>query len=118
MSPNAAIHVIDDDAAVRDSLSLLLECHGIPAHTYVSGSAVLDNVGIGPDDHLLIDVIMPDLNGPELLARLRARGVSAPAVFMTGAISPQLQQIAARTGAIVLEKPFSADELFAALDAR
>jgi two-component system response regulator FixJ len=112
----AVVHVVDDDAAVRDSLALLLEAEGLAVATYVSGDAFLSAVAVGVEGCVLADVQMPGLDGLALMECLRARGLSLPVVLMTGRSSARLAADAARAGVVtVLDKPFTSETLLAAL---
>jgi CheY-like chemotaxis protein len=105
-------HVIDDDAAVRDSVQLLLECGGIEARPYASGEAFLREATPDDDSCLIIDVNMPGIDGLELLDQLRATGINTPAIVITGAgITGSLVSATRRLDAVLLEKPFLPGEL-------
>jgi two-component system response regulator FixJ len=105
-------HVIDDDAAVRDSVQLLLECGGIEARLYASAEAFLREAALDHDSCLIIDVDMPGIDGIELLDQLRANGINTPAIVITGAgITGALVSATKRFDAIFLQKPFLPTEL-------
>jgi len=109
-------HVIDDDAAVRDSVQSLLEGRGIEIHSYASGEAFLREATPDDDSCLIIDVDMPDIDGLELLGQLRANGINTPAIMITGAgITRSLVSAIRRFDAVLLEKPFSAMELLSSV---
>lgn len=74
--------VVDGDAAVRDSLTFLLETAGYLVTAYASGPECLN--AIDPDTTLcvVVDQLMPQMTGLELLARLRQQGVHAPTALM------------------------------------
>jgi two-component system response regulator FixJ len=116
MVAQPVIYVIDDDDAVRDSLHMLLESHGFPVRTYASGSAFLRDVPTDASACLLIDVNMPDMNGLELLDELRKRGVTIPAIFMTGGLTTTIPPSVDRTEARLVEKPFRAAELIGCVE--
>ena len=78
-------HVIDDDAAVRDSVQLLLECGGIEARPYASAETFLREAALDDDSCLIIDVDMPCFYGLELLDLLREDGIKTQAIVVTGA---------------------------------
>jgi FixJ family two-component response regulator len=82
MSP-PTVFVIDDDAAVRDSLALLLETAGIQAEACDSAEAFLRlQLPDGPCC-LVLDINMPGMNGAELQAELGRRGLRLPIIFLT-----------------------------------
>src|SRR5260221_518396 len=112
----AVVHVIDDDAAVRDSLALLLEAEGLAVVTYASAQMFLDSAGGDVAGCVLADVQMDGLDGVALLGRLRARDLNLPVVLMTGRSSADLAARAHRAGAVVvLDKPFTSEALLEAL---
>jgi len=107
------VGVVDDDAAVRDSLRFLLESAGFSVVTFASAEqflAVTDADGV---DCLLLDHHMPQVTGLELLRRLRRAGWELPVALMTGSPSAQLMRRALELGAVVvLEKPLTDLALF------
>jgi two-component system, LuxR family, response regulator FixJ len=113
MSGPATLLVIDDDEAIRDSLSALLEAAGHRAETR-SSSADLRARGIPPGTAgLLLDVRLGEGDdGIELMAELKANGLAVPIVVITGHGDVPLAVRAMRLGAFhFLEKPFTADIL-------
>jgi two-component system response regulator FixJ len=106
------IFIVDDDQAVRHSLTLLLASEGLPARGFASAREFLAACKPSSDDRLIVDVDMPGMNGIELLLRLRDGGVSPRAVVITGQPSTFLRQQALAAGAMAfLEKPIDADRL-------
>ncbi len=114
--PEALVHVIDDDEAVRISLAFLLEMAALPARTYDSALAFLDAV---PDLHegcIVTDVRMPGMSGLDLVNRLKVMGVTLPVIVITGHADVPLAVEAMRAGvADFLEKPFDDTALIAAI---
>ncbi|HET6182564.1 MAG TPA: response regulator FixJ [Acetobacteraceae bacterium] len=109
------VHVVDDDASVRQSLEFLLGTGGFAVRLYDSARALLD-AAPAPPGCVLTDVRMPGMDGIELLQQMRRRGVDIPVVVMTGHGDVPLAVRAMKSGAIdFLEKPFSDEALFAAL---
>jgi two-component system, LuxR family, response regulator FixJ len=106
MSEAAAVHVVDDDAAMRDSLRMLLEASGFAVRTFDSASAFLASEPMGAGC-VLTDVRMPAIDGLELLRRLRQQGVHLPVIVMTGQGDIAIAVQAMKAGAVdFLEKPF------------
>jgi two-component system response regulator FixJ len=105
------VAIVDDDAAVLDSLRFLLEVAGLRVATYRSGAAFLADARARPNC-LILDQHMPDMTGLELVERLRADGEQLRVMLITGLNSPQLRGRAAALGvAKVLEKPPAEQEL-------
>ena len=114
MPSDAVVHVVDDDVAVRQSLSFLLATDGLPVRLHESASAFLDSVEAAPAGCIVTDVRMPGIDGIEFLRRLKARGFALPVIVMTGHADVPLAVEAMKEGAVdFVEKPFD-DELFLA----
>ncbi len=115
------VHVIDDDEAVRRAVAMLLRSAGIGTETYPSGLAFLDTLplsGKALAECVLTDMRMPELDGLELLRRLKERDFRRPVVVMTahGDVSTAVQ--AMKAGAVdFIEKPFDDDALLATISA-
>ena len=107
------VYVVDDDEAVRDSVSMLLQIHGITARTYPSGGAFLRDLAPEKNACLLIDLNMPGMTGFEVLAELQRRGIAIPAIVMSGGLVISTPAVRGRIGATVLPKPFRSGELLA-----
>jgi two-component system response regulator FixJ len=106
------ICVVDDDAAARSSLSLLLKSLGLAATAYDSAAAFL--AGYDPEQPgcLLLDIRMPGISGLELQQQLNQRGALAPIIFITGHGDVAMAVEAMRRGAFdFLQKPFRDQEL-------
>ena len=112
-----AVHIIDDDDAVRDSLAVLLEIRGVPVVTYGSAEAFLAALAEGAEGCVVTDVQMPGMNGLDLLAKVRADGHALPVIVATARGGRSLAAEAmARGAAALLEKPFAPDDLVAAVN--
>lgn len=110
------IYIVDDDEAVRDSLALMLESHGIAAKTYDSGVAFMGDYIPGSPGCLVLDLHMPHMDGFELLERLANRGLSVPVVVISGRADTAEKTRATAAGVkAILDKPFSREELLAAI---
>jgi two-component system response regulator FixJ len=116
MPETPLVHVIDDDDAVRDSLSFLLRAANFDVVTYQSANHFLDALTREIDGCVITDVRMPDISGLELLKRMRARSCIIPVIVMTGHGDIQLAVEAMKAGAAdFLEKPFDDDRILAAV---
>lgn len=116
MTSSQVVHVIDDDADVRDSLAFLLGTAGLSVRTHESAVDFLKVLPEAEDGCIVTDVRMPQIDGIELQRRLRAQGNTLPVVVMTGHGDVALAVAAMKAGAVdFIEKPFSDDDLLAAI---
>jgi two-component system response regulator MprA len=112
------ILVVDDEAAVRDSLSRTLRFEGYEVAVADDGVAALDEVGRQEPDAVLLDVMMPRLDGLETCRRLRAEGRLLPVLMLTARDSVGDRVAGLDAGADdYLIKPFALQELLARLRA-
>lgn len=118
MTNEPVVHVVDDDPAMRDSLAFLLETAGHSPRLYESALALLGAVAeteLAPGC-IVTDVRMPDMNGLDLVRRLKSRGVEHPVVVLTGHADVPLVVEAMKAGvADFIEKPFDDTVLLAAV---
>lgn len=99
--------LVEDDDGVRRSLQLLLRGRGFDVRAYSAGAALLADPLADGAGCFVADFHMEDLDGVEVLTRLRSRGWSGPAVLITAYPSEQLKERALAEGfSEVLEKPF------------
>jgi two-component system response regulator FixJ len=116
MAEAPMVHVVDDDASVRDSLALLLESAGFSVRTYDSAMAFLESASDHTAGCVLTDVQMPELNGLELQRRMGELGIRLPVIVMTGHGDVPIAVEALKAGAMdFLEKPFEEPHLLAAV---
>lgn len=108
----ALILVLEDDQALRDSLQFRLELDGYRVETFPTGEALLDHPLPDRNALLVLDEKLPDRRGSEVLAVLRDRGVTLPAVIITSHPRPALQLLALVGRAHIIEKPLLGDALF------
>lgn len=117
MTDRRLVHVVDDDEAMRESLTFLLETAGFEVLSYDNGATFLDRPDQSELGCVLTDVRMPGIDGLELVRRLRAAESSLPVVVMTGHGDISLAVEAMKLGATdFLEKPFEDKRLIAALE--
>lgn len=112
MSPEALVHVVDDDAAVRDSLRWLMDSVGLPVVTYASGEALLEVITPEQPGCVVIDLRMPGMSGLDVHQRLTERGCELPVILISGHGDVPVAVRALKSGvADFIEKPFSDQEL-------
>ena len=100
------VTVVDDDAAVRNSLRFLLEIIGYRVTTYASAAHFLDEARVDGPACLVVEEHMAEQTGLQLISHLRGQGVRLPAVLITSAPSPDLIRRAGELSVVkVLEKP-------------
>lgn len=110
----AAVHVIDDDADIRDSLQTLFASVSLNSHFYDSAEAFLDAWRPDSCGCVLADLRMPGMSGLELQEALDGRERQMPLIFLTGHPSTGAAVRAMREGAAdFLTKPVDDDELIA-----
>jgi len=116
MRNDLVVHVVDDDSAIRDSLSFLLDTADIISRTYESASALLARTERLEPGCILTDVRMPEMNGLEMVRRLQDIGVRHPVIVMTGHADVPLAIEAMRAGVKdFIEKPFDDEALLASI---
>ena len=110
------VHVVDDDDAVRDSISFLLAAAKIPAAVHDSAAAFLRSLPHIAVACIVTDIRMPDVSGIDLLKQLRERGLKVPVIMITGHGDVPLAVEAMKLGAAdFIEKPFDEERLLTAI---
>jgi CheY-like chemotaxis protein len=108
--------VVDDEAAIRDVASLLLEDMGWRVRLAATGEDALARIAAERPDVVLLDLTMPNMSGAEVLARIRRDHGSLPVVIMSG-YSEDLLVGRGLDGVSFLQKPFRGNELHSRLEA-
>jgi len=118
MAHRGKVYVIDDDAAMRDSLDFLLAAADFEVSLFETALDFLDTLSTLDFGCVVSDVRMPDIDGIELLKRLKAGGSLFPVVIMTGHGDVPLAVEAMKLGAMDFpEKPFEDDRLIGMIEA-
>lgn len=116
MKPKDIIHLVDDEEAVRKAASFSLTTAGYNVVTYASGAEFLKAAKSAPVGCVLLDVRMPDMDGLQVQAKMKERGIQMPVIILTGHGDVTVAVQAMKGGAVdFLEKPFEKSALFDAI---
>ena len=116
--PAEVVHVIDDDADVRQSLAFLLTAAGFAVRVHESAVAFLAVLAEAREGCVVTDIRMPQMNGLELQRRLGELKAGLPVIVMTGHGDVPLAVEAMKAGAVdFIEKPFDDEVLLSAVRA-
>lgn len=109
---------VEDDNSVAQSIEKMLASKGHKCETTAYGEDAVKRAKTGAFDLILLDIMLPDIDGYEVLRRLGQAGVNTPVVIQTGIVSRNDVDKAASLGTkYYLLKPFSRDELSTCIDA-
>jgi two-component system, LuxR family, response regulator FixJ len=109
MAAEGCVYVVDDDEAVRDGLSGLLDAGGYTCRTFSAAQEFLQAAPTLRPGCVIVDIRMPAMDGLELQRRLAAQGLSFPLIVITGHGDVALAVRAMKAGAVdFIEKPFGA----------
>lgn len=112
------VHIVDDDAPMRDSLCFLLSSEDIAARAYENAGALLARADELEPGCIVTDIRMPEMNGLEMVVELKRRGVALPVIVLTGHGDVSLAVQAMKAGVVdFLEKPFEDSALLGAVRA-
>jgi two-component system response regulator FixJ len=113
-----AVHIIDDDQALRESLAFLLRAAQLEVRSFDSAKTFLDALPDASLGCVITDIRMPDMSGIELLRRLKELKIGVPVIVITGHGDIALAVEAMKIGAAdFFEKPFNDDQLVASVRA-
>jgi len=108
------IYVVDDDAAVRDALSVVLTLEGFHVSGFAEGDSFLAAVRRHRPDCIILDVHMPGRSGLDILKELHDQHYAVPLFIISGQGDIPMAVDAIRNGALdFIEKPFDAETLVA-----
>ena len=111
-APLPTVFIVDDDAAVRNSLRLLVKSVGLTAAAFVSAQEFLATYDPLQPGCLVLDVRMPGMSGLDLQQQLNLRGAVIPVIFITGHGDIPMAVEAMQHGAFdFLQKPFRDQDL-------
>ncbi|HML08978.1 MAG TPA: response regulator [Xanthobacteraceae bacterium] len=105
------VAVVDDDPAVCGSLKFSLELEGFAVRVYGSGTELLDADDLSACNCFVIDQRMPVMSGMELIAELRRRRISTPAILIASHAHAALSARAAKAEIPIVEKPLLGNAL-------
>ena len=112
MNDDATVFVVDDDAAVRDSLSWMIESAGLKVETFPCAEEFLESYRPPRPGCLVLDMRMPGMSGIALQKQLAARDIDIAIIFITAHASVPTAVHAMRNGAVdFITKPFSEEAL-------
>jgi len=110
--------VVDDDPSVREALALVLDLNGFEVTTAIDGREAIRTLSVDAPDAVILDVLMPGLDGLEVCRRLRATGNRTPVLMLTARAEVSERVAGLEAGADdYLAKPFAREELIARLRA-
>lgn len=110
--PTPHAHLVDDDEAIRDALSWLLQSRQIPCRSYVSAESFLEAKPETMSGCVVLDIRMTGMSGLELFETLQTQGIKLPVIFLTGHGDVPMAVAALKKGAYdFFEKPFNDNEL-------
>jgi two-component system response regulator FixJ len=110
------VFVVEDDPAVRDSLTFLIASSDLRVESFASATDFLAVHEPKRPGCLVLDVRLPGMSGVELHEQLVRAGTSLPTIFLTGHAPPEVSEEARRRGVVaVFEKPCPPEELIAAI---
>jgi FixJ family two-component response regulator len=113
------VMVVNDDAAMRDAMQFALHLEGAEVCLHETGEGLLADPGLPDCACLVLKFHLPEVDGLEVLRRVRARGLEMPAILLTSNATPALRARAAAAGVwLVLEKPIMDGALVNAVTAR
>jgi two-component system OmpR family response regulator len=113
-NPRASVLVVDDEASIVDAVATALRYEGFDVREASTGRSALASAQEAPPDLVVLDVMLPDLDGLEVTRRLRADGIRVPVLFLTARDSVE-DKVAGLTvgGDDYVTKPFSLAEIVA-----
>jgi FixJ family two-component response regulator len=111
------VYIVDDDESVRTALSRLMRSAGIESRAYESSERFLEQVRNEGNACILVDMTMPRMNGMELIARLKEKGIAFPVIALSARDDDEIRQMAKDLGVrFFLRKPVDDQALIDAIN--
>jgi DNA-binding response OmpR family regulator len=118
MKPGTRILLVEDDRSISRLLQLELEHRGLAVRPVFDGPSTLPAIAEFMPQVIVLDILLPGLDGEQVLRQIRQRGIGTPVVMLTARDHPRDKARALDTGADdYLTKPFDTEELLARLRA-
>ncbi|MEO3867744.1 response regulator transcription factor [Nonomuraea sp. B12E4] len=117
IEPEARLLVVDDEPNIRELFSASLRMAGFEVLTAAGGMEALRVAEESAPDLVMLDVMLPDLDGLAVAGRLRSRGRRVPVLFVTAKDAPEDRIAGLRLGEDYVTKPFSLEEVIARIRA-
>ncbi len=115
---NIKVLIVDDEPNIRDLLATSLRFAGFSIHAVGNGADAVAAAEKGEPDIILLDVMLPDMNGFTVTKKIRAMGITAPVLFLTARDDTEDKIMGLTVGGDdYVTKPFSLDEIVARINA-
>ncbi len=109
MDAAQTVLIVDDDPDIRDSIEELLRSDDLPSASAANGEEALRALASGPVGVILLDLMMPVMDGRQLVEEMRKRRIDVPVILLSA--GRDLRKVAAELGLPAIEKPFDLDDL-------
>ncbi|MEY2945312.1 MAG: hypothetical protein RL243_54 [Actinomycetota bacterium] len=115
---NIKVLIVDDEASIRDLLTRTLRFEEFETHAVSNGTDAVEAVETFQPDIILLDVMLPDMNGFSVTKKIRSQGVTTPVLFLTAKDEPEHKVQGLTVGGDdYVTKPFSLAEIVARIHA-
>ncbi len=105
--------VVEDDARLRDWVKLILERKGYDVHFAVDGKEGMDRLRADAYDVMILDLLMPQMSGFEVLTAMEKQGLHIPTAITSGIVIPGVHDyLKTHPGIRLLSKPYTPAQLF------
>lgn len=108
----ASVHIVNNDIVVNSLIMQTLKLINVVAYDYVNANDLLDNLPLVSPSCCLVDFVLPDMSGLELMYNLRQRECYQPCLFMSAKVVPEMLVSAMNKGAFgFVKRPFIAEKM-------